>query len=194
MYEVKDGVYMNENQFLQALTLDRIVYPEDYWLDEFTGLQYLRAHPEIYTFVSLGGRLIAYLNMSFISRRCFKLIYSGKQSDLCIGAEDICLPIAGSVNYLYFSSVVVDPLHRRKGLSIMMFSHFAEKLKYIYKNGVSDIFMIADALSTNGEKLCCAFGMSFVKQTARGSKIYALRAVGDNMEKLISIMDIKNCI
>ncbi len=75
MVEIYDGKDMTDRQLLQAVALDRAVYPQNYWLDNETVLGYLHACPEVYTYAADGNELIAYLNMSCIvncSRRDYR--------------------------------------------------------------------------------------------------------------------------
>lgn len=166
---------MTQEQLRQAVALDRTVYPPEYWLDEETGLRYLSSHPEIYTFAECGGTLAAYLNMCCIGERCFELLASGQENDLCISAEDILLPERGARNLLYFSSVAVHPEHRGRGLAQKMFARFADKLEAMRRHGIYFSEVLADAVSLHGENLCLSFGMRCESQTARGSRIFRLR-------------------
>ena len=71
MISICDGENMTDTQLLQAVALDRAVYPQSYWLDDETALGYLHARPEIYTYAADGGKLIAYLNMSCIDEASY---------------------------------------------------------------------------------------------------------------------------
>ena len=56
----------------------------------------------------------------------------------------------------------------------------AEKFKALMRDGVYFAYVIADAVSVGGEKLCRAFGMEKVLSTSRGSGIFLLKADKDD--------------
>lgn len=153
-YRILDGNDMTDRQLLQAAALDHKVYPREYWLEEQTVLGYLHARPEIYTYAVIGDNLIGYLNMSCIDRKSYMTLLDGEENDLCIDASNILYPEAGRDNYLYFSSIVVDPDHRKAGIAGSLFSRFGEKLTYLRRKGIYFTDVIADAISIHGEKLC----------------------------------------
>ena len=180
MYIIKSGEEMTKKQVLQALQLDRMTYPREYWLDEETVTEYLRTHPEVYVFAEdENGKLIAYLNMSCIDKRSFKELLSGKENDLCIKAENLRFPEKGDDNILYFSSVAVEEKYKGRGIARALFNAMAEKFKALMRDGVYFTYVIADAVSVGGEKLCRAFGMEKVLSTSRGSGIFLLKADKD---------------
>lgn len=180
MYIIKSGEEMTKKQVLQALQLDRMTYPREYWLDEETVTEYLRTHPEVYVFAEdENGKLIAYLNMSCIDKLSFKELLSGKENDLCIKAENLRFPEKGADNILYFSSVAVGEKYKGRGIARALFNAMAEKFKALMRDGVYFTYVIADAVSVGGEKLCRAFGMEKVLSTSRGSGIFLLKADKD---------------
>ena len=171
-YRILDGKDMTDRQLLQAAALDHKVYPREYWLEEQTVLGYLHARPEIYTYAVIGDNLIGYLNMSCIDRKSYMTLLDGEENDLCIDASNILYPEAGQENYLYFSSIVVDPDHRKAGIAGSLFSRFGEKLTYLRRKGIYFTDVIADAISIHGEKLCLSFGMKLEKVTSYGGKLF----------------------
>ena len=175
MVEIYDGKDMTDRQLLQAVALDRAVYPQNYWLDNETVLGYLHACPEVYTYAADGNELIAYLNMSCIDANSYFTLLSGHSNDLCIAPENVCRPLAGHDNRLYFSSVVVAPGYRGRGIAKSLFARFGEKLAVLRNRGIYFTDMIADAVSPHGEKICSRLGMKLEKITQCGSKLFRYR-------------------
>lgn len=171
-FNIFDGIYMTDRQLLQAAELDRKVYPREYWLQEQTVLEYLHSCPSIYTYAVMNDDLVGYLNMSCIDRKSYLTLLDGNQNDLCISASNIVNPEAGRSNYLYFSSIVVDPAYRECGIAGRLFSRFGEKLAGLRGKGIYFADVIADAISSHGEKLCHSFGMRLEKLTAYGGKLF----------------------
>ena len=172
MISIYDGKNMTDRQLLQAVALDRAVYPQDYWLDDETALGYLHACPEIYTYAAEGDKLVAYLNMSCIDEESYLTLRSGSRNDLCIGPENLRRPVARQKNYLYFSSIVVAPDYRRKGVAQKLLSRFGEKLTMLRAHGIYFTDVIADAISSHGEKLCESWGMKREGASVSGGKLF----------------------
>lgn len=172
MILIHDGEEMTDRQLLQAIALDRSVYPQNYWLDEEAALNYLHSRPEIYTYAAEGDDLVAYLNMSCVDEESYCKLLGGKQNDLCISSENLLSPVAGRKNYLYISSIVVSPVYRGKGIANRLLSRFGEKLAVLRKNGIYFTDIIADVISPHGEKLCLSLGMRFAKDSACGGKLF----------------------
>ena len=172
MISIYDGKNMTDIQLLQAVALDRAVYPQDYWLDDETALGYLHACPEVYTYAAEEDRLIAYLNMSCIDEESYLTLRSGSQNDLCIGPENLRRPVAGQKNYLYFSSIVVAPEYRGRGVAKKLLSRFGEKLTILRVRGIYFRDVIADAISSHGEKLCKSWGMKREGASVSGGKLF----------------------
>lgn len=154
MVLICDGKYMKKSHLLQAVALDRAVYPQSYWLDDETALGYLYARPEVYTYAVDGDELVAYLNMSCIDERSYLTLLEGYQNDLCIDAGNLTEPMPNCNNYLYFSSIAVAPAYRGIGIARKLFARFGEKLSLLRKRGVYFTDVIADAVSPHGEKAC----------------------------------------
>ena len=172
MISICDGENMTDRQLLQAVALDRAVYPQSYWLDDETALGYLHARPEIYSYAADGGKLIAYLNMSCIDEASYLTLLNGDQNDLCISAANLLYPLVGEKNYLYFSSIAVSSAYRGKGIAKKLFARFGEKLVLLRKKGIYFTDIIADAISPHGEKLCRSLGMQFAKVSVYGGKLF----------------------
>ena len=172
MVAIFDGIDMTEKQLMQALSLDRAVYPREYWLDRQTVLSYWQTRPEVYIYAAEGKDLIAYLNTSCIDRESYLALCSGRQNDLCIGAENLREPSPGAENYLYFSSIVVDASYRGNGIARRLLFRFGEKLEALRRRGICFSDILADAVSAHGEKLCLSLGMRFDKSTSCGSKLF----------------------
>ena len=172
MVLICDGKYMKKSHLLQAVALDRAVYPQSYWLDDETALGYLYARPEVYTYAVDGDELVAYLNMSCIDERSYLTLLEGYQNDLCIDAGNLTEPMPNCNNYLYFSSIAVAPAYRGIGIARKLFARFGEKLSLLRKRGVYFTDVIADAVSPHGEKACLTLGMKFDKVTQCGGKLF----------------------
>lgn len=172
MTVIRDGRDMSDSQLLQAVALDRAVYPKNYWLDAETALGYLHACPEVYTYAADGDKLVGYLNMSCIDADSYFTLLGGRNNDLCIAPENLCRPLAGQENYLYFSSIVVAPEYRGRGIAKRLFARFGEKLVLLRNQEAYFTNIIADAVSPHGEKICQSLGMKFEKITQCSSKLF----------------------
>ena len=136
MYTIIDGTELNDKRLRQALELDRSVYPENYLLDEAVVFGYWREHPEIYICACDGDDLVAYLNVSCIDERSYRKLCSGTENDLCIRAENIRVPDANGVNYMYLSSVVVRRDRRKIGIAEKLLRVFADRLEDLRDRGI----------------------------------------------------------
>lgn len=172
MISIHDGENMTDKQLLQAVALDRIVYPQSYWLNDETALGYLHACPAVYTYAADAGNLIGYINMSCIDEGSYHTLRGGRQNDLFITAANLRVPSEGKKNYLYFSSVAVVPAYRGRGIARKLFSRFGDKLALLRSRGIYFADVLADAISEHGEKLCLSLGMKYEKISESGGKLF----------------------
>lgn len=175
MWKIQDGRAMTRQQLLQAVALDRLVYPAEYWLEEETVLGYYSRHPEIYVFAHDEGKLIGYVNCSCIGAHVFELLSSGIQHDVCITPNDLRTPSPNECNHLYLSSVVVHPAWRGKGIARAMFARYARYLDELLDRDILFTDVIADAISPHGERLCNSLGMERALTTHAGTSLYHLK-------------------
>ena len=172
MVAIFDGKDMTDKQLLQAVALDRSVYPESYWIDKQTALRDLHVCPGVYIYAADGDKLVAYINMSCIDADSYYTLISGAVNDLCIAPYNLCRPIQGRNNYLYFSSIVVDSEYRGRGIAARLFARFGEKLDILRNRGIYFTNIIADAVSPHGERICIRLGMKLEKLTQCGTKLF----------------------
>ena len=185
MYTIIDGTELNDKRLRQALELDRSVYPENYLLDEAVVFGYWREHPEIYICACDGDDLVAYLNVSCIDGRSYRKLCSGTENDLCIRAENIRVPDANGVNYMYLSSVVVRRDRRKIGIAEKLLRVFADRLEDLRDRGIYFSDMIADAISEHGKQICRSLGMTEDISTSCGGRLFRYpMKVGEPNEKL----------
>lgn len=170
--DICDGTEMTCNLLMQALRLDRLVYPDEYQLEKDVAISYLKKHPEIYVFAMANNQLLGYLNISCIDEQCFALIAQGQSNDLCIKETNLLTASPAKKNKLYFSSIVVSPEHRHLGIATAMLEAFANKLLAQCASGIVYSEIIADAISEHGARLCESLGMQKLIYSSHKSIVY----------------------
>ncbi|MBO8423574.1 MAG: GNAT family N-acetyltransferase [Firmicutes bacterium] len=182
-----EGKEVTTEHVLGALELDKTVYSREYWLSESVCKAFAVRNPDIYTMLldEETGRIAAYLNVSPVSRGFYDSLASGHYVDTVIKAEDIETPQTNGENLLYFSSIVVHPNYRRRGLAKQLLRRYGEKLADYGAKGVFFDSVIADAVSPSGEKLCRALGLKNIRSSEHGSSLFERDLRGANSKDFI---------
>ena len=167
------GVDVTKKQICEALELDRLVYEEQYYLEEDTCLEYHCKNPFIY-FMALNeeGKVIGYINFSPICEEIYQKLQTGEVIDTVVRAQDLCVYLSGQRLYGYFSSIVVHPAYRRQGIATERSRRVLQFLEQLAcEQDILFYSILADAVSETGEHLLCRIGFRKKVNSMHHSKI-----------------------
>lgn len=179
MSEIKyiSGKEISCYNIFQALQLDKMVYDNQYFLELSTCINYYKANPYIY-FMALNSseNVIGYINFSPITYEMFKQIKSGNVIDTAIGREEIITYDRNQTVYGYFSSIVVHPSYRNRGIGTELINMVFKFLRDIaLRDNVFFEEIVADAVSADGENFLKKIGFSKEINSTHNSQIMVLK-------------------
>jgi hypothetical protein len=85
--------------------------------------------------------------------------------------------------HLNFTSIVVNPLYRSSGVVLQLMNAVVSKMIDLSKQEIYFKAMIADAVSSAGEKICHMVGMGLITESNHDSKIYAVSLMPPKFRK-----------
>lgn len=173
------GRQVTECDIKQALELDALVYDEIYHLDLSTCVEWAKVNPDIYVMAKdmILNKVIAYANISPISDDCYDRIRQGDFIDTGISADMLLgydMPFAYSV---YFSSIVIHPDYQNTEVFMDLYNAVIKKFINLGRHEVYIKRMIADAVTSSGEKFCKLFGMTKIKMSNHNSTLYEISMI-----------------
>ena len=178
-YKVIEGPSVTKEDIIQALNLDKIVYPDEYIVSIEQCLAWNDMNNHIYTMIKDGStnNIIAYVNISPVTEEYYEKIRSGEFIDTLLPAEAIVSYDFPSTYCIYFSSIVIHPDYQNTAVFKILFDAIVNK---IIKLGEQEIIfekMVADAVSDKGTKFCKMFGMKKVRSSRHDSSIYEVQLI-----------------
>ncbi len=185
-YQVKPNDKITFEDIADAVQLDHIVFPGMEHVDPQECWKWFTLNPDIYVFIkdTVTDRVVAYTNTSPITEECYDKIRSGEFLTTNI-TDDMILNFDMPYPYsLYFFSIVIHPSHQNTNLFFMLVNELVEKFIRLSAREVYIKRMIADAITSNGEKICKLFGMQKVTESAHDSTLYEIQMIPPNFKKI----------
>ncbi len=178
-FSVISGYDVSEKDIYEAILLDKMVYPEEYWLECETCLSWFKVNPDIYVMIKDNEtqKVVAYTNVSPITDECYEDIKNGHFIDTGITADMILSYNMPFPYNIYFSSVVIHPDYQNTEVFMKLFNAIIERFITLGKQEVFIKRMVADAVSPEGEKFCKMFGMKKVDESDHNSTIYEVSLI-----------------
>ena len=170
------GAEITEEMISEAIELDHMVYPPEFWADLDTCLSWRDRNADIYVMVkdNATGRIVGYLNIMPLYEETFERMMSGTVIDVSLVADDLAMYDLPDCMYLYVSSAVTHPGYRHTTVLRCLLDGFYGKLIKLSEDGIYFKEMFADAVSPEGEKLCRYAGMQLRHSSEHGSKLYSV--------------------
>ncbi len=185
-YKIKDNKDITFDDIKIAVQLDYCVYPGMEHVDPDECYRWFKLNPDIYVFIedTVSGKLVAYTNTAPVTEDCYEKIKSGEFLTTNI-TEDMILSYDMPSQYsLYFFSIAIHLDHQNTEIVFMLINALVEKFVSLAKRDVFIKRMIADAVTSNGEKFCKLFGMKKVVQSTHMSTLYEVRMVPPEFKKI----------
>ena len=167
-------VYKPTRELIQrSIDLDQLVYnDEEDICDMEKSMSWANKNEMLYTFLLYGNKLVGYINFMPVTDECYNKFRHGKIKDGKIAADDITQFSKAKPNKCILISIVIHP-DFQNGVALMyLCKGFYRKLKEFNQNGITISSVVADCVSTMGEK--CAikcFNAKHVSNSSNG-KIY----------------------
>ena len=178
MYQIIKGKEITRQHVKQALELDFICYNDEYHLDYDKCYGYLDKNNYIYVMLLSDDKVIGYINFSPINDIAYNRIYHGEKDNFLTFDEvetydfsNIESNIKKEYN-LYFSSIVLHPAYRKKGLSNVLIEGLVNHIKDLQDMGIKIKRILADCVSYEGELMVSKLGLKKIAETSRGTSTY----------------------
>ncbi len=177
--KIVSGKQVTLEDIKQAVELDALVYDDIYHVDTTVCEEWFCVNPDIYVMAkdAVDDKIIAYVNLSPVTDECYDRIKKGDFIDTGITADMILsydMPFPYS---LYFSSIVIHPDYHNTEVFMELFNAIIDKFLVLGEHEVYIKRMIADAVTTNGEKFCKLFGMKKLKSSDHESSLYEITMI-----------------
>lgn len=185
-YSIRTGSDITYDDIKEAIMLDHIVYPgmEHVDVDECYNWHLFNNDMHIIIKDSLTNKVVAYTNTTPITEECYDKIKEGLFLTTDI-TQDMLLTY--EMPYLYsllFFSVAIHPDYRNSGLFTIMLNALIDKFIKFAGQGIFMKRMIADAVTSNGEKFCKLFGMKKITQSNHSSVLYEIQLMPPEFKKI----------
>lgn len=169
---IRAGKLVEPDFIRQALAIDRVVYPGEFFLSFEQCLGFFRKNPYVYLFAldEATGRVVGYVNYSPLGDAAYESIRKGT-CDSFLTAADVVAYSPGEEHSLYFSSIVVHPDFRRMGVSRLLQRVLDVLVAELRRCGIFIVRELADVLSDGGERIVTSRGYRFVGMSGHGTKI-----------------------
>lgn len=179
LYDVVYGKDISRKDIEEAIDLDKLSFSQTYWVDIDKCLKWFEANSYIYFMLRDKGskKIIAYINAMPVTDECYNDIRNGNIIGDDILPENIMSDDMPCSCNVYFCSIVIHPQHRNTGALVFLVNAIINR---IIKLGERQIYikrMLADAVTSNGMKLCKLFGMKKVIETTHNSYLYEVRMI-----------------
>lgn len=178
-YIVVDGKQVTIDDIAEAVSLDKMVYEEEYFVTIRQCQEWYRKNPQIYTMVkdTASNSVIAYINASPVTHEYYEKIRSGEFIDAYLPADAIVAYDFPDIYNLYFSSIVVHPDYQNSTVFMTLFNAIVEKFLQLGRQEIMIASIVADAVSEKGEKFCRLFGMEKLKTSSHESSIFEIQMI-----------------
>ena len=172
-YQLVTGQNVTEQDIVDAVELDKLVYPEHYQGKLDVCLAWHRKNPSIYTMVKdEEGRVIAYANVLPVTNECYMNLFACQIHDVDITEDMVLTYEPDTFCNIYLSSIVIHPSHRNiHALRVLIFS-VLKQLQLVEVDCVFIQRILADAVSPSGIKLCRMLKMRQIGQTPHKSILF----------------------
>lgn len=185
-YLVKTGTTITYEDIKEAVKLDHIVYAGMEHVDVDECYSWHKLNKDIYIIIkdTNTNKVVAYTNTTPITEECYNKIKSGEFLTTNI-TQDMILPYEMPSPYnLYFFSIVIHPDYQNTGLFSIMLNTLIDKFIQFAKQDIFIKRMIADAVTSNGEKFCTLFGMRKITQSTHSSTLYEVQLIPPKFKKI----------
>ncbi|MCA9839966.1 MAG: hypothetical protein KC422_23860 [Trueperaceae bacterium] len=131
------------------------------------------AYPQLFWLVYEDETLCGYTSALPLTRDAFAKTLTMDFDEKAIQAIDI-LPFEQVGEYqIYFSSIVVHPVWRSKGVSQVLRQAFLQGLLNLYANDKRTTALSSWVVSERGSKMMASLGMQLYRQAQKGAVYYA---------------------
>lgn len=178
-FQVVVGQEVTKADIEEAVGLDGLSYDECYRGNLADCVEWAKANPDIYVMLRdlETGHIVAYINVMPVSDECYDRIRCGDFIDVEITPDMILSYDMPQAYCIYFSSVVIHPDYRNSGVFKLLFDAILSRFLSLGNDEVFIKKMLADAVSSTGEKFCKLFGMNKVDMSKHGSTLYEVSLI-----------------
>jgi hypothetical protein len=173
------GKQVTAQDIADAAYLDRLVYDDIFLVTVEQCAEWIAVNPDIYILAKdlNTDKFIAYANLMPVTDECYERLKNGDFIDTGI-TPDMILSYDMPCPYnLYFSSIVIHPDYQNTEVFMEIFNAIIDKFINLGEHEVFIQRMIADAVTSNGEKFCKLFGMTKLKGSTHDSSLYEVTMI-----------------
>ena len=157
----------------QAIDLDKLVYENSTDVGDVDKCKsWIKKNNQIYTFLLNNDTLIGYINFMPVTDDCYNKFKQGIIKDYEISSKDIVDFSKTNPNKCIFISIVIHPNHQ-KGLEIRkLLKAFLNKLNILKESNIKISHIVAECVSSIGEKAAVKLLKANLITESPNSKIY----------------------
>ncbi len=170
------------NPCAQVYTLAKQVYRSEEVIPVEILERWWIAHPQLFYLAYNDETLCGYTSALPLTEKAFAKTLRQDFDEKAIQAKDIITFDKTGDFYLYFSSIVVHPEWRTKGVSSLLRQGFLQGLLNLYAEDKHTRALSSWVVSEKGGKMMQSLGMQFYAQ-AVGGTIYYCEQTKESLEK-----------
>lgn len=171
-FKVVNGAQAKSEYLKDILELDKRVYPEKYWTNIDYITKWFLKNPEIITLLYDDKQLAGYFCYLPIKDESYMEIRKGEVfQDLTISVQNIREYEKGNIYNLYFFSIVINPKYHGTDALKYLLKGFYDTTVNLREKGVNFNKLLADIVSSKGNKLAKTLGFTKVHDSAYDSVI-----------------------
>lgn len=173
-FKVISGREITPELISQAAEIDTSVYSSEFRGVLSTCLAWLDRNPDIYTLIIDRNinRVVGYINAMPLEDEAFEAIKGGEVYDIDIAPSDIRTYELPDIYKVYLCSIAVSPNYKGTIAFKMLYEAFFDRLLQLADNDIIISELVADAITSDGEKLAEYIGMRKIKDSSHNSSIY----------------------
>lgn len=172
-FTVINGAQAKSKYLKDILELDKQVYPEKYWTNINYITNWFLKNPDIITLLYDDKQLVGYFCYLPIKDESYMEIRKGEVfQDLTIAVENIKEYGKSNIYNLYFFSIVINPKYHGTEALKYLLKGFYDTTVNLREKGMNFNNLLADVVSSKGDKLANTLGFTKVHDSDYDSVIY----------------------
>jgi hypothetical protein len=199
-FKILHGAEITPEQILEAIGIDENIFNPEFQGIYDRCLEWFAKNPDIYTFIIDRNinKVVGYINAMPIEEDFLTEIETGELMDVDIPASAIRTYDLPDIYKMFLCSIAVHQNYQGTIAFKMLYEAFIEKLIRLAADDIFFSEIVADAVTSEGEKLATFIGMKKFKESSHNSNIYkvsllppSLRVTTDRGKSLRIIYDRK---
>lgn len=168
--------YPSSQEVKQMVELDAKAYDNALDRGQYEKcLNWMNICPDLYTAIKIKTKIVGYVNLIPVTKKCFDLFKSGKIKDNEIPLNDF-KPFKRGRNYCIFMSLVVKKNFQHENVLLILLKALKDRIKNMKEKNIIIESVVCDAVNTKiGNFVTKVVDAKYICSTPTGSKIYEFK-------------------